>query len=284
LETSQHPNIMASMSPDLKNAVREHYDEMAPIYRQFWGDHIHHGLFLAGNESPECAQTKLLDHCSRLASVFRGSRVLDAGCGHGGTALYLAKKFGCHVTGITLSHSQAELARAAAIKQRQVRKLDFIVADLEAWDFPLSAFDLVWVMESSEHLTDRETFFRNVARTLKPGGVLMLAAWTGARRDPVVAKVADIFLCSPLQESADYCEQIERAGMTVQCQQDLSANVWQTWLICQQRMRRFSFLLPTLPREARNFAGGIDVILEAYRCGALHYSVICARRDSLSGS
>jgi tocopherol O-methyltransferase len=271
---------MATLMPNLKAAIKDHYDEMAPIYRQFWGDHIHHGLFIAGNESPESAQTKLLDHCSYLASVSRESQVLDAGCGHGGTALYLRARFGCHVTGVTVSQRQADFARAAAAKHGPASDLNFIVADLEEWHFPLSAFDLVWVMESSEHLTDREAFFRNVARTLKPGGTLMLAAWTGVPGNLLVAKVADIFLCSPLQESAEYCSQIiEVAGMTVLSQQDLSAKVWKTWEICQRRLRRFSFLLPMLPQEARSFATGIDVILEAYHCGALRYSVICAQRE-----
>ena len=75
--------------------VREHYDSLALIYQTFWGDHIHHGLFGTGKESAVDAQVKMLEHCAGLLDVHGGEKVLDAGCGHGGTLLYLATRHGC---------------------------------------------------------------------------------------------------------------------------------------------------------------------------------------------
>ena len=68
------------------DAVREHYDSLAFIYRTFWGDHIHHGLFLRGDEAPEAAQIAMLERCTALAGVGPGARGRAGGWGDGGTA------------------------------------------------------------------------------------------------------------------------------------------------------------------------------------------------------
>jgi tocopherol O-methyltransferase len=269
---------MSVSAPDLKGAIRRHYDEMADLYRLYWGDHIHHGLFLTSNESPEAAQLNLLDHCVELIRLKPGSRVLDAGCGHGGTSLYLSRKFQCRVTGVTLSQRQAELGRLATAESAQPSNVEFIVGDLEDLDLPPDAYDVVWVMESSEHFLDRQAFFRKAARAIKPGGTILLCAWTGSPQDALVAKVAEIFLCPPLQEARDYCDQMEAAGLSVSGAEDLSSSVSQTWEICRRRSHSSNLLLRVLPQEVRDFVSGMDVILRAYQTGALHYSVITAQR------
>jgi tocopherol O-methyltransferase len=262
----------------LKDAIRSHYDQMAGLYRIFWGDHLHHGLFLKGNESPAEAQLRMLDYCADLIRIPPGARVLDAGCGHGGTSWYLSKHFNCRVTGVTLSSQQAALARAA-VSDGGGHDVDFVIADLEECEFPASSFDVVWVMESSEHFFDRQAFFNKAARTLAPGGTLLVAAWTGAPQHPLVQQVSARFLCPPLQESFEYCRQIEGAGMSVFSQRELTDQVSQTWEICRSRAQRSRLLLPMLPSEAREFVSAMDVILRAYQSGALHYSVIAARRS-----
>src|SRR5579862_2623649 len=126
--------------------VREHYDSLTFIYRTFWGDHIHHGLFLEGDEPPAEAQVQMLDYCVRLLQVRPAARLLDVGCGHGGTLLHLAKVFSCKGTGLTLSPKQANLAREQAARAGLQELVTIEVGNADSFQFPADAFDLVWTM------------------------------------------------------------------------------------------------------------------------------------------
>src|SRR5262249_18264280 len=103
--------------------IQEHYDSLALIYRAFWGDHIHHGLFTKGDDEPQEAQIALINYSAGLLDRRGGEHILDVGCGHGGTLLQLAGESACSGIGITLSPKQARIAdentRRAGL-QRQI--------------------------------------------------------------------------------------------------------------------------------------------------------------------
>src|SRR2546425_8793425 len=157
-----------------KHRIIEHYDVLSPYYRSLWGDHLHHGYCIRGDESKEKAQLQLIEHLARLARVKPGSDILDIGCGFGASSLYLAKNHNAAVTGITISPVQVEMAIGAAAGQNlDVR---FLSMDAEAMSLH-KKFDVLWSVESISHYLNREQFFASAANLLKPGGSFAITDW-----------------------------------------------------------------------------------------------------------
>ncbi len=124
-----------------KEKVREHYDRMSPYYHALWGEHIHHGYWIRGDESKETAQVQLIEHLAQAARIPRGAKILDVGCGFGASSIYLARKYGAEATGITISRVQVEMANQAAAKAGVSAK--FVLMDAEAMTFE-DSFDVAW--------------------------------------------------------------------------------------------------------------------------------------------
>lgn len=101
--------------------------------------------------------------------------VLDAGCGVGGSSIFLAKKFGCKVIGITLSKRQAEQAAKNAERSGVTSNTEFLVMDFEDITFTDEKFDVVWAIESACHANSKKKFLEGINRILKPNGRLIIA-------------------------------------------------------------------------------------------------------------
>ena len=97
-----------------KVKIVEHYDVVSPYYHALWGEHLHHGYWITGDESKEVAQVQLVQHLAGCVDTKDGSDILDIGCGMGATSLYLAKHFHASATGITISQVQVDMANKGA--------------------------------------------------------------------------------------------------------------------------------------------------------------------------
>ncbi|WP_416670561.1 methyltransferase domain-containing protein [Egbenema bharatensis] len=168
------------MTLTLQQQIQQFYDASSGLWEQVWGEHMHHGYYgPAGTERKERrqAQIDLIEELLAWAEIRQAAQILDVGCGIGGSSLYLADKLNASATGITLSPVQAnratERSQAAGLEPRST----FLVADALAMPFPDQSFDLVWSLESGEHMPDKRQFLQECYRVLKPGGTLIMATW-----------------------------------------------------------------------------------------------------------
>jgi cyclopropane fatty-acyl-phospholipid synthase-like methyltransferase len=109
-----------------------------------------------------------------FAKIKHDEKILDAGCGVGGSSIFLATKFHCEVEGITLSKQQVNYAIQKA-GDLGLHKVNFFVGNYLNTKFPDNYFDVVWAIESVCHAFDKRIFLEEAFRVLKKGGRLVVA-------------------------------------------------------------------------------------------------------------
>ena len=149
------------------------------LLERLWGEHIHLGFYSSGKKNTDFRKAKVqfvheLVKWSNLDKLPEGSRILDVGCGIGGSSRILAKYYGFNVTGITISPAQVKRARELTPAGLSC---DFQVMDALDLKFEDGAFDAVWSVEAGAHMNDKSKFADEILRTLRPGGYLALADW-----------------------------------------------------------------------------------------------------------
>ncbi|MCB0666707.1 MAG: methyltransferase domain-containing protein [Saprospiraceae bacterium] len=140
---------------------------------------MHHGYWSRKTSNMPEALTNLDQKVAKAAQVKPHEVVLDAGCGVGGSAIYLARKFQCQVEGITLSEKQVSFARLKATEHQLEDKINFSVANYTNTPFADASFDVVWAIESVCHAPEKMAFLQEAFRLLKPGGRLIIADFFG---------------------------------------------------------------------------------------------------------
>jgi tocopherol O-methyltransferase len=158
--------------------VINYYDGIHFDVNLFWTDSttlgIHFGYWYPNTRSHREALRNTNRVLADRANLKQGQRVLDAGCGLGGSAIWLAEEYGVHVTGITLSHDQARRAQRAAAQRGMAHLVNFAVIDFQLMALPSNTYDIVWSMEAAAYAWDKGEFVQEAYRVLRPGGRLVL--------------------------------------------------------------------------------------------------------------
>lgn len=225
----------------------------------------------------------------RVPSAAGQLRVLDAGCGLGGTMLALAKVRGCSCVGVTLSPTQAATANAAAARagvghlvQANVRSYD---------DPPAGPFDLVVAIESLAHSPDPARSVRALALMLAPGGGVLVIddmPQASALGTTDLERFKRGWQCPVLWTRREYLDAFDAAGLQVVDDVDLTGDCRPRsftgiqWLM---GLNRLAHLLPSpaLRQVLDSHCGGL-ALERLTRSGHMQYRLLFARRPELTVS
>jgi len=108
-----------------------------------------------------------------LAQIQRHHKVLDVGCGLGGSARYIANEHGCSVMGIDLTDEYIDVANKLTELVNLTDKVSFKQGSALELPFPSENFDIVWTEHTQMNIADKKQFYGELGRVLKPNGRLV---------------------------------------------------------------------------------------------------------------
>ncbi|MDQ4105027.1 MAG: methyltransferase domain-containing protein [Actinomycetota bacterium] len=170
----------------LTEAIVGYYDETWIDYRLLWLNKDNLAVHFGYTDDSTRSHPDALKNMNRVLAdrvqIQPGERVLDAGCGVGGSSLWLATERNAEVVGITLAARQVAMARGNADRRGLADRVHFEVADFTATSFPDASFDIVWAVESMCHASRKAAFYQEASRLLRPGGRVVVADFVRAAR------------------------------------------------------------------------------------------------------
>lgn len=266
-----------------REKIRAHYDLTSPYYHSLWGEHLHHGYWIRGDETKEQAQVQLIEHLAQRASIAAGSSILDAGCGFGASSIYLARNYNAEATGITISPVQVEMASKAAATAKVNAK--FLWMDAQAMNFNRS-FDVIWSIESISHYENKESFFASAAGLLKSGGTLAIVDWfkkenlTPAEREKFIEPIEKGMLVE-LHTMEEYKSIVHSNRMEIAHGEILNNQCSKTWDICLDIIKKKAFwtLAARLGPEFIEHLKSFRAMKAGFASGNFVYGLLIARKS-----
>jgi tocopherol O-methyltransferase len=265
-----------------KKKVRDFYDRVSPYSQELWGMHLHHGYWISGKETKEKAQIQLVEHLAQAAGLRRGGRILDVGCGFGGSTIYLGRNYEADATGITISPIQVEMARKEAAIDGV--KAKFLLMDAEEMKFE-EPFDVVWSIESISHYPQKGRFFASAAQCLKSQGTLAIIDWF--KKEELTKREYEKFI-QPIEKGMlveldtmeDYTALVRSNGFQAVRSEVLNENCSKTWDLCLDMLKNKSLwrIAAENGSEFVSFLRAFRAMRAGFASGNFVYGLIVAKR------
>jgi tocopherol O-methyltransferase len=273
----------------LNKKVAEHYDDLDPLYRKIWGEHVHHGYWKKETRSHQEAVRNLVSQMAERSQMKAGQSVCDVGCGYGATSRMLAEIYGVSVTGFTLSQAQHRYGR----KKNSIKNVTLHHCDWFLNQLPAESTDHVIAIESTEHMESLSSFLREARRVLRPGGRVSIYAWLSSENptplekkwllDPIIQEGR----LKELRSASDCLEMLQKTQFENIQFQDQSQEVKKTWNEIILRTIQYFF---NNPRDLKflshrhnsnaEFAKTLFRILIAYEQKCMRYGWMMAEKAS----
>ncbi|MEX2328026.1 MAG: methyltransferase domain-containing protein [Pseudomonadales bacterium] len=150
-------------------------DDADHFYETVWGgEDIHIGIYdEPGISIPDASHKTVEMMASSLEKITPDSKVIDLGAGYGGSARYLARRFGCHVTCLNVSERQNERNRMLNKKHGLQDKVSVQHGSFENIPEEDHTMDLVWSQDAFLHSGQRRKVLEEINRITRPGGELV---------------------------------------------------------------------------------------------------------------
>jgi tocopherol O-methyltransferase len=160
------------------DAVISYYDRCHKDYQLAWGidrNHaIHYGFYEPGVRGQDEARRNSNRVLAHELGVGQGDFVIDAGCGVGGTCIWLAEQVGARVLGVNIQPMHLDIARRNVEARGLAGHVAFAQRDYCELPTPDGSADGLFSLEGIAHAPDKVRFLREAARVLKPGGRLVI--------------------------------------------------------------------------------------------------------------
>ena len=166
------------MTTDILNKdIREYYDQNQIMYALFYSkgtNGLHYGFWNKDTKKTSDAILNTNKFVLKCLEINDQDSVLDAGCGVGGTSIFIAENSGAEVSGITLSDTQLKKAEKLALKSKSSKLLNFSNQDFTKTNFLDNSFSKIFGIESICHANKKIDFLREAYRILKENGKIVI--------------------------------------------------------------------------------------------------------------
>ncbi|CAM9811377.1 unnamed protein product [Ectocarpus sp. 6 AP-2014] len=285
---------------ELKEGIANFYDKSSGLWEEMWGEHMHHGYYVQGvkpknMEHHRAAQRFMIGRSLEWAGVEEGGAApktgVDIGCGVGGSSRAISRRYGTSMTGISLSPVQVERAKTLSEAAGLGDKCKFQVADALNTPFDTDSFDLVWSMESGEHMPYKPKFVGELARICAPGGRVLVVTWCHRdleegeteltpKEEKLLAKINKAYYLPRWCSTADYVKYFEDEGLVDIKRADWTDNIQNFWPAVIRSSLSFEGIVGLLKSGPVTIRGAVAMLLmvRGYKRGLVKFALITGKK------